>query len=146
MGGRQLRAKYEFAGATPEIERTLPLGVGEEVLLHGVMRLRGRGLPRPAVLRLTGPRLVVLVHFAIHSDLLWELPRSAIDSVDQVGSAVHITWSNQQGGQEVLRLTRWTGRVAPDDPIEDLPCAARTLREWLSPPGTEGDSGRIDNS
>jgi hypothetical protein len=64
-----MRAKYAFAGAKAELERTAPLDPDEDVLLHGAMRLRGVGLmPRPVVLRLTAQRISVLAHYAFRSD------------------------------------------------------------------------------
>jgi hypothetical protein len=58
-----MRATYAFAGAAAELARTVPLRDGEEVVLHGVMRLRRVGrLPRPVVLRLTAQRLSLLMH------------------------------------------------------------------------------------
>jgi hypothetical protein len=80
--GRELRASYAFRGVAVELERTVPLAPDESVLFHGVMRMHGiRVLPRPALLRLTPPRLVALAHHAWRSDRVWELPRTAVQEV-----------------------------------------------------------------
>jgi len=95
-----------------ELGRTVPLGAGEEILLHGVMRLRRLGrLPRPVVLRLTPQRLSLLLHFAFQPDRVWDLPRASVREVGFVRNAVQVSWtSDDAGGVTVMRLTGWTGR------------------------------------
>lgn len=132
-GGRQLRARYAFGGAAGELLRTVPLAPDEDVLFHGAMRLRGRGvLRRPAVLRLTQPHLVVLAHFAFRPDLVWVLPRSAMGGMETVSGRIRIIWMDERAVRQVLQLSRWTGRVAPDRPVLDVQEAAELLDAWLA--------------
>lgn len=136
--GRQLKAKYAFGGVTVEMDRTVP--PDEPVLFHGAMRLRSGGLlPRPAVLRVTPRRLIILGHYALRSDQVWELPRGAVQSVGLVGRSVHISWTGEHGAVGSVKLNRWTGRMAPDRPVRDTAKAARILEEWLR--SSDGDSG-----
>ena len=133
--GRQLRVAYAFGGATVALRRTVPLLPDEGVLFHGVMRLRGHGLvPRPAVLRVTPPRLVVLAHFAFRRDQLWELPRTAIRGVAMARGVLQITWTDESAGQQIMQLSRWTGRAPLDRPLTDAGEVAERLTRWLSAP------------
>ena len=96
--GREMRATYAFVGAVEQLERTAPLAAGEQVLLHGAMRLRGHGLlPRPVVLRLTAGRLTILAHYAFRPDHLWELPRAAVRGVHLASRAVRVEWARDEG-------------------------------------------------
>lgn len=132
-GGRQLRARYAFGGATVELERTVPLAPGEQVLLQGVMRLAGHGrLTRPVLLRLTRSRLVVLAHFALRPDQVWDLPRSAVRDVGLTGRRLQIVWVDERNLRQVLQLSRWTGRAAPDRPVRDAQEALEHLSNWLA--------------
>ena len=134
--GRQMRAKYAFAGAREEMERTAPLEPDEDVLLHGAMRLRGVGaLPRPVALRLTARRLTVLAHYAFRSDRVWELPRGAVRNAELVRGAVHVTWvADESGSTSVLKLTGWSGRSALDRPLRDGDDVVEVLLDWLASP------------
>jgi len=134
--GREQRATYAFAGAAVELGRTVPLGAGEEILLHGVMRLRRLGrLPRPVVLRLTPQRLSLLLHFAFQPDRVWDLPRASVREVGLVRNAVHVSWtSDDAGGITVMGLTGWTGRSAVDSSLRDAGAVADVLRAWLDSP------------
>ena len=134
--GRQMRAAYAFAGATAELEGTAPLDADEEVVLHGAMRLRGRGLlPRPVVLRLTARRLTVLAHYALRSDHVWDLSREAVRGVELVPGGVRVTWlSDPAGSTAVLNLTSWTGRPALDRALRDASAVAEVLLAWLDSP------------
>jgi hypothetical protein len=134
-----MRAKYAFAGAKAELERTAPLDPDEDVLLHGAMRLRGVGLlPRPVVLRLTARRLTVLAHYAFRSDRVWELPRGAVRNAELVRGAVHVTWvSDRAGSIAVLKLTGWTGRSALDGSLRDATSVADVLLTWLDSPNDQ---------
>ena len=105
------------------------------MLLHGVARLRGGGLPRPALLRLTRPRLVVLTHYALQPDRVLELPRAAVRAVTVRRGVLRLTWTAEDGGQRVTRLTRWTGRPAFDTPVQDVAALADVLVAWLAAPG-----------
>ena len=130
--GRRLRATYAFSGATAELARTVPLRKGEDVLLHGAMRLRRAGrLPRPVALRLTTSRLSLLLHYALQPDRVWDVPRAAIREVRLVRGAVEITWSDDAGGTTGIRLTRWTGRPALDSSLTDVDAVADALTDWL---------------
>ena len=131
-----MRATYAFAGAAAELARTAPLATGEEVLLHGVMRLRRVGrLPRPVALRLTAPRLSLLTHYAFQPDRMWDLPRASIRDVRLQRRAVHVSWtSDADGGVAVIRLTGWTGRSAIDSSLRDAEAVADVLRSWLDSP------------
>ena len=132
--GRRLRARYAFSGAATELARTVPLQAGEEVLLHGAMRLRRAGRPpRPVALRLTTSRLSLLLHYALQPDRVWDVPRPAISEVRLVRGAVRISWSDDAGGTTGIRLTRWTGRPALDSSLTDVDAVADTLSEWLRP-------------
>lgn len=131
-GGEEIRVSYAFGGAGTELDRTLPLADGEEVVVHGVMRLRSEGLlPRPALIRLTHPRLVVLAHYAFRSDRAWNLPRTAVRTVDLAGTEVRIAWATTDGASKLLRLTPWTGRAALDRPLRDGGAVFEALRRWL---------------
>ena len=133
--GRRVRVPYVFAGAEAEIERSLPLAVDEPVLLSGAMRLRGRGLPRPVLLRLTRSRLVLLAHYALRPDRAWELPRSAVRSVTGTRGGVRLTWLGEGGAEQSTRLTGWTGGAAPGAALRDADAVADLLRDWLADPG-----------
>jgi hypothetical protein len=135
--GRELRARYAFAGAAEELSRTAPLVAGEEVLLHGVMRLRRLGrLPRPVVLRLTTGRLSLVAHYSLQPDRVWDLPRAAVRDVRLLRGAVHVSWtSDGAGGSTVVRLTGWTGRPAMDRPLYDAGSVTDVLVSWLSSAG-----------
>ena len=127
---RRLRARYAFGGATVELARTLPLGADEAVLLHGAVRMRGVGvLPRPAVLRLTPPRLVVLAHYALQPDRVWEVPRAAVREVRLDGRQVRLAVIGKDG-DSTLTLTGWTGRAALDTALRDADEVADALRNW----------------
>jgi hypothetical protein len=131
---RRLRATYAFAGATTELARTVPLTAGEEVLLHGAMRLRRAGrLPRPVALRLTPQRLSLLLHYALQPDRVWDVPRAAVRDVRLLRRAVRISWSDDTGGTDGISLTRWTGRPALDTSLVDVDAVADVLRAWLDP-------------
>jgi hypothetical protein len=134
--GRQMRARYAFGGAVVELARTAPLEDGEDVLLHGAMRLRGVGvLPRPVVLRLTPQRLTVLAHYAFQPDRLWDLPRGSVQAVDLVGRVLRIAWAPERPeGRSVLQLTGWTGRSALDGALRDAGAVAEALTQWLHSP------------
>jgi hypothetical protein len=126
-----MRARFAFAGASAELGRTLPLAAHEAVVFHGVMRLRSRGrLPRPTLLRLTQPRLAVLAHYAFRPDWVWDLPFAAVQTVDLVGRAVHITWTGDDRTVGLLQLTPWRGRPALDRPLRDPGQVADTLARW----------------
>ena len=131
-----MRATYAFAGAAVELTRTAPLTPGEEVLLHGAMRLRRAGrLPRPVVLRLTTQRLSLLLHHAFRPDRLWDLPRAAIRGVHLRNGAVLISWSSDDSGEVgVARLGGWTGRPAFDGSLRDADAVADVLCSWLVSP------------
>ena len=132
--GRQLRAKYAFSGATTELARTVRLRVGEDVLLHGAMRLRRAGrLPRPVALRLTPQRLSLLLHYALQPDRVWDVPRAAVRDVRLLRRAVRISWCDDTGGTDGISLTRWTGRPALDTSLVDVDAVADVLRAWLDP-------------
>jgi hypothetical protein len=127
-----MRARYASAGATTELARTVPLVAGEEVLLHGAMRLRRAGrLPRPVALRLTTQRLSLLLHYALQPDRVWDVPRAAIRDVELRRGAVAISWSDDAGGDAGISLTGWTGRPALDTPLGDVDAVADALTEWL---------------
>jgi hypothetical protein len=129
-----MRATYAFAGATTELARTVPLLAGEEVLLHGAMRLRRAGrLPRPVALRLTTDRLSLLLHYALQPDRVWDVPRAAVRDVRLLRRAVQISWSDDTGGCSDISLTRWTGRPALDTPLGDLDAVADALIAWRDP-------------
>lgn len=132
-----MKAQYAFGGATVELARTVPLEDGEDVLLHGAMRLRGVGvLPRPVVLRLTPRRLTVLAHYAFRSDQLWDLPRGSVQSVDVVGSVLQVAWvSEEPESRSLLKFTRWTGRTALDRALRDVDAVADALTQWRNTPG-----------
>ena len=131
-----MRAKYAFMGAAAEFTRTVPLAENEEVLLHGVMRLRRIGrLPRPVVLRLTAQRLSVLFHYAFQPDRIWDVPRASIQDVRFQNGALQMAWaSDERGGAIVLRLTGWTGRPAMESPLYDAGAVAELLTSWLDSP------------
>ena len=134
--GRRLRAKYAFMGAGAEFTRTIPLGEGEDVLLHGVMRLRRIGrLPRPVVLRLTAHRLSLLMHYALQPDRIWDLPRGSVQDVRLHRGAVQLSWASDRAGTAtVMRLTGWTGRPAMDSPLHDAGAVSDLLASWLDSP------------
>jgi hypothetical protein len=134
--GRQVRARYAFAGAAEELSRTAPLVDGEDVLLQGAMRLRDLGrLPRPVVLRLTPQRLSLLAHYALQPDRLWDLPHASVRDVRFLRGAVRVTWtSDEAGGSTVVRLTGWTGRPAMDRPLYDAGAVTAALVSWLDSP------------
>ena len=134
--GRQLRATYAFAGAAAELSRTVPLSDGEEVLLHGVMRLRRVGrLPRPVVLRLTPQRLSLLMHYAFQPDRVVDLPHASVRDVRLLRKAIQVLWtSDDAGGMAVVRLAGWTGRPAFDSPLCDAEAVAGVLLAWLDSP------------
>ena len=135
--GRRLRATYAFGGARAELDRTVPVEPGEQVLLRGAMRLRGVGLlPRPVVLRLTRCRLAVLAHYAFRPDQVWDLPRDSIRTVQVVDGAVEVSWASADE-TAVLALAGWTGRAALDRPLHDVPAVADELLAWLASP--DGD-------
>ena len=133
---RQMRATCAFAGAAAELTRTAPLEAGEEVLLHGAMRLRRVArLPRPVVLRLTTQRLSLLMHYALRPDRMWDLPRGSLRSVQLIRGAVQLAWSSDPaGGITVVRLTGWTGRPAFDSSLRDVDAVADVLASWLHSP------------
>ena len=139
-GGRQLTAKYAFRGATAALERTVPLAPNEQVLFHGVLRLRGQGpLPRPMFLRLTGPRLVLLAHFAMRPDVVWELPRTAVQAVELTDKRVRISWIDGHAEQQITQLARWDRRrIALDHRVRDVHVAADVLSRWLAGDELEG--------
>ena len=131
---RRLRATYAFAGATTQLARTGPLVAGEEVLLHGAMRLRRAGrLPRPVALRLTSRRLSLLLHYALQPDRVWDVPRAAVRDVRLLRHAVRISWPTEAGGDAVISLTGWTGHPALDTPLDDVDALADVLISWLDP-------------
>lgn len=127
--GVRMRARYAFAGAAEELARTVPLEDGEPVLLHGGMRLRALGLPRPVLLRLSPRRLSVLLHYALQPDRVLELPRAAVLAVDLVRGAVAVAWRGEHG-EEVLRLTSGTGRGL-GRPLQ-TDAVAGSLEDWLA--------------
>jgi hypothetical protein len=129
-----MRATYAFAGATTELARTAPLVPGEEVLLHGAMRLRRAGrLPRPVALRLTTERLSLLLHYALQPDRVWDVPRAAVRDVRVRRGAVRISWADDAAGDAGISLTRWTGRPALDTSLVDVEAVADVLISWLDP-------------
>lgn len=129
-----MRARYAFAGATTELARTVPLGAGEQVLLHGAMRLRRAGrLPRPVAMRLTNQRLSLVLHYALQPDRVWDLPRAAARDVRLRRGAVRISSSDDAGGTDGIALTRWTGRPALDTALRDVDAVADALISWLDP-------------
>jgi hypothetical protein len=123
-------------GAAAELSRTVPLSAGEEVLLHGVMRLRRLGrLPRPVVLRLTAQRLSLLMHYALQPDRVWDLPRAAVREVRPLRRAVQVSWtSDDSAGVAAVTLTGWTGRPAIDSTLRDAEAVADVLLSWLDSP------------
>jgi hypothetical protein len=130
-----MRARYAVAGATTELARTVPLGPGEEVLLHGAMRLRRAGrLPRPVALRLTNDRLTLLLHYALQPDRVWDVPRAAVRDVRLVRGAVRVAWAEDADGDGGIRLTRLTGRPALDTSLTDVSAVADVLSSWLRSP------------
>jgi len=131
---RRLRATYAFAGATTELARTVPLMAGEEVLLHGAMRLRRAGrLPRPVALRLTVTRLSLLLHHALQPDRVWDGPRAAVRGVRLMRGTVRISWSDDAGGTTAIGLIAWTGCAALDTSLRDVHAVADLLSAWLDP-------------
>jgi hypothetical protein len=133
--GRWTRARYAVQGAAEELSRTLPLAHDEPLLLEGGMRLRAHGLPRPVVLRLTPPRLVLLAHYAFQPDRVLELPHAAVRSVGVDGGAVAVEWTGEGGARQVLRLTRWTGSREVAPALRDVDVVAELLHAWLVQPG-----------
>ena len=131
--GRQLHARYAFGGATVALQRAAPLLPDEQVWFHGVMRSRGQGvLPRPVLLRLTAPRLVLLAHFAFRPDVVWQLPRTAVRGAELTDGTLRITWLDGQAELQVTRLSAWTGRAALDEPVRDPRVAEDVLNRWLA--------------
>lgn len=131
--GRQLKARYAFAGGATELDRTLPLAADENVLFHGVMRMHRPGrLPRPALLRLTPPRLVILAHRAFGSDRVWELPRGAVRDIELIGTCIEISYIGQGGTRSMMQLKRWSGATRMDRAVREATQAAGTLRGWLA--------------
>ncbi|MGH8959989.1 MAG: hypothetical protein ACRDWT_02080 [Jatrophihabitantaceae bacterium] len=133
--GRQLKARYSFRGAAAELEATVPLTVGEPVVLNGVARLHAPGrLLRPVVLRLTPLRLVALTHRAFGADQVLELPRAAVRDVvlDDDTDTLVVTWLNAASASSDLSVRPWTGpqRVAP--PLRNIAAVAQQLGQWLA--------------
>jgi hypothetical protein len=133
--GRVFAAQAGFRGAVDTLDRTLALEDGETVLEHGAVRLRRRGtLPRPAVLRLTTQRLIVLAHHAVAPDRIWELPPGAVTGLRRDWSTLVVQWRDAAGDGHDLPITAWTGRPALDRPIRDVDELGHALETWRAAP------------
>lgn len=130
--GRQFRARYAFAGATAEMDRSAPLEPDETVLLQGAMRLRGGGLIScPVVLRLTPPRLTMLAHHAFGADQISDLPRKSVRRIEVADGAIQVRWLPGPAASEHLtELTGWTGRPALAHGLREIGPVADTLLNW----------------
>jgi hypothetical protein len=137
---RRLRAKYAFSGAGAEIDKTLPLKEGEEVLIKGrAMESYGAGLRRLVAVRLTTRRLAVLRHHALKSDRVVEIPAGALLTVDSVDDRIALKYRGSDGEPTPLVLGGSTGpRTRILDPLFRNPeNVISTFRQWLeaNPPG-----------
>jgi hypothetical protein len=136
--GRRVRTRYAFAGAGAELALSAPLAPDEPVLLRGVMNLRGQGLlTRPTVLWVTPKRLIVLAHYVVQPDRLWEIPRGAVQQVEVVRRTVRVSWASAEGGVAESRLAAWRNRPFLDRPLRDVDGVAELLQSWLDAP--DGD-------
>lgn len=135
--GRRVRARYAFAGVDAELARAAPLAPDEPVLLHGQMNLRGQGLlNRPTVVWVTPQRLILLAHYALQPDRLWEIPRGAVQQVQVVQRTVRVSWASADAGVAESRLAAWSNRraVVINRPLRDANAVAELLQSWLYAP------------
>lgn len=138
---RVVKAVYTLRGGLGgEVEATLPLRPGEKLVTQGaVRRYAGPFAQRPCFLRLTTDRLVLLEHFAVHSDRITDIPREALQSIDRVGClvgfrarpSIALSWTQAHGA---LRAVRLIPKIAPLLVTENLAESAaqlfEELREW----------------
>lgn len=136
MIGRQMRARFSLAGASGEMERTLPLDEAERVAFSGSMRLRARGrLPRPVLLRVTPKRIGLLLHYALRPDTLFDIPHGAVTAIELGSSSLDLAWrADRASAVRVLTLAGWTGRPMLANPLTDVAEVASVLQDWLNSP------------
>lgn len=121
-GGQFLRAKYAFRGMAASLDATVPLGADKPVILSGLARWQGQGLPRTAFVRLGDETLSLLLHFAFRSDQVIDIPRSAIHSVRWHDGVAEFDYRLSSGADELLRLTNWRSRFGT--PVRPINCEA----------------------
>ncbi len=119
--GYQRKAAYSFRGTDSELDMSAPLVAGESIVIHGGLRASETGvIGSPAVIWLTNLRLSVVRHFAVHSDLICEIPPEAVQSIDYSDRGIDIQYRDRDRGDVVLRLTPWTGRNPLARSLRDL--------------------------
>lgn len=117
------RARYAFAGASSEIDKTLPLAPNEQVLEDGSVRLRwGFVLQRLGRVRLSESRLVLLGHYAFQADRVVEIPAGALEEVE----SIILGWTR-------LSFRTETGAGSLDfKPLALSPSFSASLQEWVA--------------
>jgi len=82
---RRIHVRYRFRGAGAELTDTFPLRSGETTLLHGVITAHRRFTGRaPALFRLSGDRLCLLIHYLFRPDQGFEFPRGSLMNIERM--------------------------------------------------------------
>ena len=130
---RQLAAVYDFWGVDHELDRTLPLNNGEEVIVAGAVLARAPWLGRRlAFLRLSDERLCIVRHYNVRRDQALEVPAGALLAVRTTGRWVELRVRTDTD-DEVVGLRGWTGRRLASPPLRmDRDTLAGLLGDWLA--------------
>jgi len=133
---RDLRAVYAFRGPPEELNRTLPLDVGECVILEGTLLVYSSPLfQRVSYVRLTSDRFALLRHYGWRPDTVTEVPPRALRKVDRVGARLEMTWTGHDGRISLVCLTPWAMPNAWPSAFANLDQLTSDLRAWLSSVG-----------
>jgi hypothetical protein len=104
--GHEVIARYAFRGPGIELERTLPLEVGEQAIIVGrsVTKYRGHGLirTRRGFFRLSIKRLCIVRQYGFRRDRIIVIPPAAIRDVHGPRQSLSIGFESQRGHEEIV--------------------------------------------
>jgi hypothetical protein len=113
-------AQYAVMGPGVELERTLPLELGEilivSVIAHTTYGDNRFDRGRRGFLRLSTQRLCIVRHFGFTRDRIIVIPPRAITGVEGQGprESVHIAF-RAEGGDRVINIVNWREPTVPLD-------------------------------
>ena len=129
---RTVIAQYAFKGLHLEMERTLPLRPGEDVIFAGLGRRYITALWQPLTyIRLSSDRLCILEHFKFRQDRIIEIPPRAVTDVAAERLAVAVSVRMEDGSLRRLRISGWRGLRLATPPLRiNVRALAEDLLNW----------------
>jgi hypothetical protein len=120
----EMIAKYAVMGPRVELERTLPVKAGENVIAGVIAHTRYGDSPlgggRRGFLRLSTRRLCIVRHYGFIRDRILVIPPKAIADVEGEGPAksIRITFRTEDGDR-TLTIVTWRQPAAADGDVLD---------------------------